>query len=580
MSSFDALKQAVAQVIQSFNDRYEGTPPAKLVASALIGVYALHTLKPVVLTPGDVLEDAKLWFFVVLRKYAGDALGIGKALDEAKKGFVKDFADKQVTIKTNYPRLPSDPIPRPQVLKELEDLAKINGDFSEGQYSGCIYHGGNDGYTEFINEAMNIHQWTNPLHGAQFSGVRKMETEVLSMVVKMFHGDDEACGAMTSGGTESILLAMKAYREKAKTERGVTAPELVVPVTAHAAFDKAAHYFGLKIRHARMDPDTCKVDMKHMKSLVNSNTIALVASAPHFPHGIVDPVEEVCALGLSWGIPVHVDACLGGFIIAFMEKAGLELDERFDFRVEGVTSISCDTHKYGFAPKGSSCILYRNAALRKYQMHSQPNWPGGVYASPTIAGSRVGNVVAGTWAAMLSHGENGYVEETRNIVTTARFIADGLAKAPGVKVLGKPLASVVAFTSEDFDIYRMVTFLVDRHWDMSVMQFPSALHICVTRIHTLDEMKHAKRFIADVAEAAQEFMKTKDQKAEGGAAIYGTSQSVPDRSVISDVTSMYFDAYYKIGVCVLQFAVWTANVITAHCCFQPPFPSTFFTSLA
>eukprot|EP01061_Rhynchopus_euleeides_P026627 TRINITY_DN4341_c0_g1_i1.p1 TRINITY_DN4341_c0_g1~~TRINITY_DN4341_c0_g1_i1.p1 ORF type:complete len:547 (+),score=211.45 TRINITY_DN4341_c0_g1_i1:82-1722(+) len=477
---------------------------------------------------------------------AETALAVAKVLEGAKQGFVQEFRGKQASIKTNHAWLPEQPSSYEDVLQECKDLAGINGDYSQGQYSGCVYHGGGEGYTEFINKAMALHQWTNPMHAGQFSGVRKMEAEVLSMVVNMFHGDAEACGALTSGGTESILLAMKAYRDLAKAERGITAPELVVPVTAHAAFDKAAHYFGLEIRHARIDPETCKVDLEHMRSLITPNTVALVASAPHFPHGIIDPVEDIAKMGFAKGIPVHVDACLGGFVIAFMEKAGLELDEKFDFRVKGVTSISCDTHKYGFSPKGSSTILYRSTHLRRYQMHSQPNWPGGIYASPTISGSRAGNIIAGTWAAMVAHGEAGYVKEARAIVLSARYIAEELSKIPGIKVLGKPLASVVAFASDDFDVYRMVTYLGARHWDLNVLQYPSALHICCTKLHAAEDMKHAKRFVADVTAGAAECMANPKAPATGGAALYGTSQSIPDRNLIGEFAKTFFDAYYMV----------------------------------
>eukprot|EP01061_Rhynchopus_euleeides_P015075 TRINITY_DN25893_c0_g1_i1.p1 TRINITY_DN25893_c0_g1~~TRINITY_DN25893_c0_g1_i1.p1 ORF type:complete len:530 (+),score=251.38 TRINITY_DN25893_c0_g1_i1:64-1590(+) len=492
-----AVKDTITQLVQQFNDYHKDASPARLVGTTLAAVYVAHVMKPLVMSPSDALEDAKLWFFSMVRRYAGDALGVGKALEDAKEGFVKEFRDKQASIKTSHASLGKG-MSYDEVLKECKEHAGINGDYSKGQYSGCVYHGGGQGYTDFINEAMALHQWTNPLHGAQFSGVRKMETEVVSMVVNMFNGDENACGAMTSGGTESILLAMKAYRELAREEKGITAPEIVVPVTVHAAFDKAAHYFGMKIRHARMDPETCKVDVRHMRSLISSNTIALVASAPHFPHGIIDPVEEVAKMGVEFGIPVHVDACLGGFVIAFMEKAGLELDEKFDFRVPGVTSISCDTHKYGFAPKGSSVILYKTTHIRKFQMHSQPNWPGGIYASPTIAGSRVGNVVAGTWAAMVYHGEEGYVNEARSIVLANRFITEELRKIPGVVVMGKPMGSVVAFKSNDFDIYRLLSILCDKHWDINALQYPSALHLCCTKLHALNDMEHAKRFVADV----------------------------------------------------------------------------------
>ena len=544
----------VSEAVAAFDYAHANTPPSKLVFKTIILLYLLKkTYQVYQLGLRDSVKALLEGLFSLIRKYFGGLLGYEKALKEAKQGFIKEFAHKQSTISVLNDKLPKVPPSKNEILKLCKQLAGINSDFSKGQFSGSIYHGGMDGYTEFINEAMNLHQWTNPMHGGQFSGVRKMEAEAISMVVNMFNGDAQACGALTTGGTESILLAMKAYRELAKFERGITEPELVVPVTAHAAFDKAAHYFGIRIRHARMDPVTCKVDLKHMKSLVNGNTIALVGSAPHYPHGIVDPITEIAAFGKKKGIPVHVDACLGGFIIAFMEKAGLPLDEKFDFRVPGVTSISCDTHKYGFAPKGSSTILYRNVELRRYQMHSQPNWPGGIYASPTISGSRIGNVVAGTWAALMYHGEQGYVESTTRIVKATYYIRDECNKIPGLKVMGNPMGSVIAIASDEFDIYRLQDDLTSKGWEICSLQFPSSLHLAATNLHAVNDMEHSKRLVSDIRNACSVIMETKSEAATGSAALYGTSQKIPDRSIIGDVATSYFDAYYDVyvSVCLL-----------------------------
>ena len=538
-----------------FNGRYKDATPAEVAGYTILAVLCAQQAWRAATTPlADHVEAFQEVFFRNLRKYFGDRLGMSAALVEAQTGFLKEFAEQEESLpadtqsRTQLTRLPENGVPRAELLRTIESLATINRDFSKGQFSGSIYHGGDHGYTDFINAAMAAHQWSNPLHAGQFGGVRKMEAEIIQMCVSMFNGPKGACGAITSGGTESILLAMKAYREYAYEKRGVQRGqgEIVAPVTVHAAFDKAAHYFGLKLRHARVDPVTYKVDVAHFRSLITKNTVVLVGSAPHYPHGIVDPIEEIAALGRKWDLPVHVDCCLGGFILPFMEKAGLPIDERFDFRVEGVTSISVDSHKYGFAPKGSSCILWRSASLRTHQMHSQPNWPGGIYASPTIAGSRMGNVVAGTYAAMVSHGMDGYVESCREIVTASRFMAAEFAKIPGVKVLGKPLGSVVAFGSDDFDIYRLLGEMSARGYELSALQYPSALHVCVTRVHAMDDMKNAKLLVADVRSVAEELMRTKDQKATGGVALYGTSQLIPDRSIVGDVAKTYFDAYYTV----------------------------------
>eukprot|EP00755_Sulcionema_specki_P005538 Sspe_Gene.33022::Locus_16158_Transcript_2_2_Confidence_0.667_Length_1993::g.33022::m.33022/K01634/SGPL1, DPL1; sphinganine-1-phosphate aldolase len=499
-----------------------------------------------------LIESIKELVFRFARRFFSRQLGIDKALRESQDSFAKSFAEKEARAGgILHDSLPDAPFTREKIMEIVEKYVAMNESYDDGQFSGSVYHDGRKEYTALINEVMGKFQWTNPLHSGQFSGVRKMEAEAIAMVVKLFHGDHEACGSMTSGGTESILLAIKAYREYAKAVRGIDEPEMVVPITAHAAFDKAAHYFNILIHHARVDPQTGKADVSHMRSLVNRNTICLVGSAPGFPHGIVDPIEDIAALALSHGIPMHVDACLGGFVIAFMEKAGYPLPLRFDFAVPGVTSISCDTHKYGFAPKGNSVIMYRNRELRRYQMHSQPNWPGGIYASPTIAGSRPGNVIAGTWAALMYHGMDGYVQSTKDIIETTRMIAAEAREFPGLTIIGEPLVSVIAFTSDRFDVFRLFQLMTERHWDLNNLQYPSSFHLCVTRMHTKTrdgERYIARRFLKDLRECCEILSRDPNSKPTGAAALYGTSQAVPDRSIIGDVAKMYFDAYYDVHI--------------------------------
>lgn len=245
----------------------------------------------------------------------------------------------------------------------------------------------------------------NPLHPDVFPGVRRMDAEVVAMVLSMYNAPPgQGVGTTTSGGTEvrrlhsaesiatlmtaqSILLACKAHRDWAKAVKGITEPEIVLPRSAHAAFDKAGAYFKIKIHHIPVDPITRKVQLHRVKRAINKNTIMLVGSAVNFSDGVADDIPALGALAIKNRIGLHVDCCMGSFIVPFLEKAGFPTSP-FDFRVQGVTSISCDTHKYGFAPKGSSVIMYRDKALRRYQYYTSSDWAGGVYASPTLAGSR------------------------------------------------------------------------------------------------------------------------------------------------------------------------------------------------
>lgn len=438
-------------------------------------------------------------------------------------------------------RLPATGLPADKVLEELKRYKKMtNNSWKTGMVSGTVYNG-DDSLTELMAKTYGMFAWANPLHPDVFPDVRKMEAEVVRMCCTMFNGDKDSCGAVTSGGTESIMLAMLAYRNIAR-DRGVAIPEIIVPVSAHAAFDKAASFFHMKITHIPVDEQTRKVDLNALKRAIGGKTCVLVASAPQFPHGIIDPVEDIAKLGLKYGIPVHVDCCLGGFLLPFMGKAGFPIPP-FDFRVQGVTSISADTHKYGFAPKGSSVVMYRTKALRLRQFFVQPNWTGGIYASPTFAGSRAGAIVAACWATMVHFGEEGYVDSTKRIISTTRYIASNLKTVKGIFVYGEPQVSVVGLGSKDFNIFRLFDALVEKNWNLNSLQFPSSLHLCVTLLHTQPGV--ADQFIRDVKDCVQEIMKDPTAECGGAGAIYGMAQSIPDRSLVNEIAGAFLEACYS-----------------------------------
>ena len=285
------------------------------------------------------------------------------------------------------------------------------------------------------------------------------------------------------------------------------------------------------------------VDMRAMARAISSSTVVLIGSAPQYPHGIIDPIQAIAQLALKNNIGMHVDACLGGFILAFMEKAGYELDP-FDFRVKGVTSLSADTHKYGYAPKGTSVVLYANKELRLKQYFVDPNWQGGVYATAGIGGSRPGCLIATTWATMLYMGEDGYIEATRKIIETTKVIVKGLECIPGIKLLGKPKAMLVAISSDDFDIFRLSPLILKKGWYMNVLQNPPGIHMCVTLVHTKEGV--ADRFINDIKECAAKLMSDPKTKATGKAAFYGQAATIPDRSIVNELGREYLDLVYKV----------------------------------
>lgn len=374
-------------------------------------------------------------------------------------------------------------------------------------------------------------------------------------VLSLFGAPEGACGVTTSGGTESILMACLSARNKAYQERAVTQPEMILPETAHTAFRKAGEYFKIKVHLVACKAPTYKVHLPSVSRLINPNTVLLVGSAPNFPHGIIDDISGLSKLAQKKKLPLHVDCCLGSFIIPLLSKAGFEA-EPFDFRLKGVTSISCDTHKYGFAPKGNSTVLYRSDNFRKYQYFISPDWSGGVYASPSIAGSRPGALIAGCWASLVKQGENGYIDACHKIVGGMKKIEAAIRERPelasDLKVIGRPLVSVVSFLSNTIDIYDIADGMSTKGWHLNALQNPPAIHIAVT----LPIVAVVDKLIEDLVEVTED---VKDQErrriAEGkgakgavkgdAAALYGVAGSLPNKSVVVDLAKGFLDTLYK-----------------------------------
>lgn len=459
---------------------------------------------------------------------------IGK---DMKKDLLSVFRDEEFVS-----CLPKKPLSAEILLKRVKHYQMFDtSNWQQGRISGGIYTNNSARFNEILLSVYGSNMWSNPLHSDVFASIRKMEGEIVRMVTAMYKGDaDKVVGSVTSGGTESIIMACKAYRDYALKIKGIRGQaEIVAPVTVHAAFEKAANLLGCKIVHIPVDKKTYKVNMKAMRKAITNNTCMLVASAPHFPHGIIDPVEAIGKIGLAKSIPVHVDACLGGFLIPFMKEAGHELDEKFDFTVPGVTSISADTHKYGYAPKGTSVILYSNRKYIHQQYSIQTDWPGGIYASPTLPGSRPGALIATCWAAMMFHGFEGYIKATDKIIKTTMSIKRELSAVEGLQVLGDPQVSVLAFSSDRFDIYSLNDRLKKLGWHLNALQFPSAFHICVTLMHTDGNI--SSNFVRDVKNIVADLLIEPRSKVTGSAAIYGMAQTIPDRSVVAEICSKYLD---------------------------------------
>uniref|UniRef100_A0AAR2LJG1 sphinganine-1-phosphate aldolase n=1 Tax=Pygocentrus nattereri TaxID=42514 RepID=A0AAR2LJG1_PYGNA len=529
------------------NSQCADLEPWQIIVATLLLTLGTVWAKGFLFQQESLTSRIKKQCFRLIRKIPFIGTSIQKQLNKA----LDDMSMSLCTLKEgmSYTQLlPAQGLSQKQVLDSIRQYQTLNEvQWTKGKVSGAVYWG-DEKLTELLVKVYGEFAWSNPLHPDIFPGVRKMEAEVVRMTCSLFNGGPDSCGTVTSGGTESILMACKAYRDLAY-ERGIKYPEIIAPVSVHAAFDKAANYFGMKLIHVPLDKKTMKADVKAMKRAISKNTAMLVCSAPQFPHGIIDPIVEVGKLAEKYNIPFHVDACLGGFLIVFMEKAGFKL-EPFDFRIKSVTSISADTHKYGYAPKGSSVVLYRDKKYRHYQYFVAPDWQGGIYASPSMAGSRPGGIIAACWATMMHMGENGYVDATRKVVQTARTIAAGIRKIEGVFVFGNPEVSVVAIGSNVFDIFRLSNALTSKSWNLNTLQFPSSIHICVTMLHTKPGV--AEHFINDVKEEVAIIMKNPQEKTTGMGAIYGMAQTIPDRSMVTEISCGFLDCLYSTEVSKVQ----------------------------
>lgn len=361
-----------------------------------------------------------------------------------------------------------------------------------------------------------------------------MECEIVQMTLNLFNGKEDNCGVLTSGGTESLLLSVLAYREWGKS-KGISEPEIIMPETVHAAVSKAGHYFDVTLRKVKIDHRTGMVNVRDIERQINRNTVAIYASAPGFPHGVFDPIEEIGRLAQRYKVNFHVDACLGGFLTPFVEAAGFPVPV-CDFRVKGVTSISCDIHKFGYAPKGISVLMYADKHIRRFQYFCCTDWNGGLYLTTNLSGSRAGVLTAGAWAVLMSIGKEGYVNCAREIMEAANYIKEN-SKFPDLEVIGTPELSVIAFTSKTLNPHAIGAALKNiGGWNLNHLQNPDAFHICITYANA----SQAKQFVSDLEQAVNSVRSDPNSNSDV-VALYGMVAKVPDKDIIGEICLNYGD---------------------------------------
>lgn len=404
-------------------------------------------------------------------------------------------------------KIPQTGSSKEQILATLQAFKSRDMDWKAGKVWAYVYNPGDES-AQVVREAYLAFLTENGLDPTVFPSMLKLETDVVRMVASLLRGDEHVVGNVTSGGTESIMLAVKTARDKARAEKPhIKEPEMILPRTAHAAFHKAAHYLNVKPVLVEIDPQTFKVRAEDMRAAITENTILLVASAPNYSQGVTDPIEEIGRLAQEKNFLFHVDACVGGIHLSFMRNAGYAVPD-FDFTVPGVTSISTDLHKYGYAAKGASVVMYRSRDIRKYQIFACSDTTGYTLINPTMLSSKSGGPMAGAWAILNYLGEEGYARIVREVQEATKKLIEGINAMDGLQVLGEPAMCMFSFQSDEINVYQLADEMSKRGWYIQG-QFASAgvprnLHVSVNRgnAQNTDAMLKDLRECADIVRGA------------------------------------------------------------------------------
>ncbi len=378
-------------------------------------------------------------------------------------------------------KIPTQGIDKTTLFAHLDEISKEDLDWKNGRNFAYVYYPGEE-ILSVVKEAYLRFFSENALNPTAFPSLRKMENDIISMSADMLGGDEKVTGSLTTGGTESILMAVKTAREWGRVKKELTGPpEIILPATVHPAFYKAAHYFEVKFVLVPVGKDFRAVP-NEVEKAITPNTVMVVASAPSYPQGVVDPIRRIGKIAKKHDLLFHVDSCIGGFMLPFLQKLKYDIPP-FDFSVEGVTSISADLHKYGYASKGASVILYKNAALRKHQFYVYTAWTGGIYASPTMTGTRPGGAIAAAYAALNFIGEEGYLRLAKSCMETTLKIQAAIAEMKDIQLLTNPESTLFAIVSDTIDIYELGDEMGLLGWQIDRQQMPASLHFSINPAH-------------------------------------------------------------------------------------------------
>ena len=411
--------------------------------------------------------------------------------------------------------LPTVGMGRDEILNQLEAMKAGDVRWRDGRAFTLAYNAGPE-VIAVAEEAYRRFSTENALNTDAFPSLRRIQAEVVDIVAGWLEVGPDGAGFMTSGGTESLLLAVKAARERGRAERGITTPNAVIPASAHAAFEKGCAYFGVESRRVPVGPDW-RADVDAMAAAIDENTVLIVGSAPQYPQGVVDPIPALAALAADRDINCHVDACMGGVTLTYLARLGHEIAP-WNFTVPGVTSISVDLHKYGYTAKGAGVIVHRSKRLRSYQTYVTDNWLGGFYGSSGILGTKSGGPIGAAWAVMHHLGDEGYLRLTAAARTACEQLAAAVEATPELQLLAQPEATLLSFGAADgsgLDVFAVADALWRRGWYVDRQGPPPSIHCTVNAIH-----EHLiAEFVADLRACIAEVLAV---NASGDQGAYGT----------------------------------------------------------
>lgn len=537
------VKQYLYPYIEKHIEKYDATDLALLwtiivlaLASALNLIFKFLRF----VRRNGIVQPSKEYVFRKIRKLPFVKRKIQSELDKTLKTLEEEVG-KMRTEKIL--KIPTIGFKAKKIMEKLDKWNQRDSEFRNNKHvTGCMYAREDEEAIELIKEYTKNYLYANPIHFEIFPSAMQMEAEVIAMTASLYNGTKDTCGIVTSGGTESILLACLAYRELAK-EKGIKEPEMIISETAHAAFDKAAWYFGIRLVKIAYNYQTGQVYAKKLKSAVNRNTCMIAISFPNYCNGNFDDSETIAAFCHSKGVPLHVDCCLGGFLAPFAEQCGLKIP-KFDFRLPGVTSISCDHHKYGLAPKGVSVIMFKDKTYRSPCMFALTSWPGGIYATSGIGGSRSGAASAGAWIAMCYFGFTGYKERADAIFKAQAKFVSVIKQIPEIKLIGEPQLGTVAITSnrKNLNIFSIHDLMLKKGWHLNATQKPNAIQF----LFNYCNIQFVDGLIKDIKECITKCLTDPSVNTDNKwANLYATAAKLP-ASLVEEGSKIAIESFLKV----------------------------------